>query len=72
MIRVVPTSAGDYEPGTACDIAATAYITYTIGAQKYMAIGWVAPSTKADPSQPDMSALLCNDFGMHGWQPDNG
>ena len=49
MLCVVPTSAGDYEPGTACDIAATAYIPYTMGAQEYMTIGWVAPSTKAGP-----------------------
>jgi hypothetical protein len=30
-----------------------------------MTIGWVAPSTKTDPSQPDMPALLCNDFELH-------
>jgi hypothetical protein len=40
---VLPT--GDYEAGTACDIAATAYISYAPGAQEYMTIGWVAPNT---------------------------
>jgi hypothetical protein len=30
-----------------------------------MTIGWVAPSTKTDPPQPDMPALLCNDFELH-------